>query len=49
MREAVAAVQSGKINPLPLYTHSFILEDIDQAFAVLQSRPEGFMKALIRF
>lgn len=49
MREAVAAVQSGKMNPMPLYTHSFALEDIAQAFAALQSRPEGFMKALIRF
>jgi threonine dehydrogenase-like Zn-dependent dehydrogenase len=49
MREAVAAVQSGKMNPLPLYTHSFALENIGQAFNALQSRPEGFMKALIRY
>lgn len=49
IREAVAAVQSGQLKPLALYTHSFALEDIGQAFAALQSRPQGFMKALIRF
>jgi threonine dehydrogenase-like Zn-dependent dehydrogenase len=49
IREAIAAVQSGKMNPLPLYTHSYALEDIAQAFDALQSRPEGFVKALIRY
>jgi threonine dehydrogenase-like Zn-dependent dehydrogenase len=49
MQEAVAAVQSGRINPQALYTHAFRLENIADAFQMLQSRPDGFMKAWINF
>ncbi len=49
MQEAVEAVQTGRINPQPLYTHTFPFEEISEAFQVLQNRPDGFMKALIRF
>ena len=49
MQEAVAAVQSGRLQPQALYTHTFALEDIGQAFQLLQDRPDGFMKALITF
>ncbi len=49
MQEAVEAVQTGRINPQPLYTHTFPFEEIAEAFLVLQNRPDGFMKALIKF
>jgi threonine dehydrogenase-like Zn-dependent dehydrogenase len=49
MREAVAAVASGSLNPDPLYTHTFPLAQISEAFQMLQDRPDGFMKALITF
>ena len=49
MREAVDAVLSGRLNPQPLYTHTFPLENIAEAFHTLQNRPDGFMKALITF
>lgn len=49
MQEAVEAVQQGRINPEPLYTHQFKLDNIAEAFQMLQNRPDGFMKALIRF
>jgi threonine dehydrogenase-like Zn-dependent dehydrogenase len=49
MQEAVAAVQSGRLRPQALYTHTFPLEEIGQAFQLLQDRPDGFMKALINF
>jgi threonine dehydrogenase-like Zn-dependent dehydrogenase len=48
MKEAVAAVISGRINPLPLYTHTFPLEEINNAFAMMAERPGNFMKALIK-
>jgi threonine dehydrogenase-like Zn-dependent dehydrogenase len=48
MREAVAAVVSGQINPLPLYTHTFPLEEINNAFGMMAERPANFMKALIK-
>jgi len=48
MREAVEAVVSGRLNPWPLYTHTFPLEKINSAFEALAQRPDGFMKALIK-
>jgi threonine dehydrogenase-like Zn-dependent dehydrogenase len=47
VREAVDAVASGRLDPTPLYTHSFRLEEINQAFEAMQARPDGFMKAII--
>jgi len=49
MEEALEAVETGRMNPQPLYTHSFELEDISEAFLALQNRPDGFMKALIKY
>ncbi len=47
MREAVAVAASGGLDPAPLYTHSLGLNEIDDAFRLLQERPAGFMKAMI--
>jgi threonine dehydrogenase-like Zn-dependent dehydrogenase len=47
-RAAVAAVVAGKLDPAPLLTHSFALEEIDAAYRVSSERPEGFMKAVWR-
>jgi threonine dehydrogenase-like Zn-dependent dehydrogenase len=47
MREAINAVAHGRLDPAPLYTHVFSLDQIDQAMKVTRSRPDGFLKALI--
>jgi threonine dehydrogenase-like Zn-dependent dehydrogenase len=47
MREAIDAVAHGRLDPAPLYTHVFSLDQIDQAMKVTRSRPDGFLKALI--
>jgi 2-desacetyl-2-hydroxyethyl bacteriochlorophyllide A dehydrogenase len=47
MREAIAAVHAGVMNPLPLYTHKFSLDELPRAFKTLGNSPEGFVKALI--
>ena len=47
MREAIAAVQSGRMDPQPLYTHIFKLEELTQAFETIESSSEDFIKALI--
>ncbi|MGE5611638.1 MAG: MDR/zinc-dependent alcohol dehydrogenase-like family protein [Bacillota bacterium] len=44
---AVEAVASGKLDPRPLYTHSFPLDRLSEALAMTRDRPEGFIKALI--
>ena len=47
MQAAVEAVASGRIDPGPLYTHRFPLEQLGAALAMTRDRPDGFMKALI--
>lgn len=49
IRAAVAAVESGRLNPFPLLTHSFGLDQITDAFEVSSGRPDGFLKAVIRY
>ncbi len=47
IRAAVAAVESGVIDPRPLYTHIYPLERLDEALDATRDKPEGFVKALI--
>jgi threonine dehydrogenase-like Zn-dependent dehydrogenase len=47
MCDAVDAVASGRIDPAPLFTHTFPLERLGDALDMTRDRPEGFMKALI--
>lgn len=47
MQRAVEFVQSGKLDPSPLYTHSFALDELDRALEMMEKRPDGFLKALI--
>lgn len=47
MRCAIEAVRAGILNPRPLYTHKFALEELPRAFETIAASPEGFVKALI--
>jgi threonine dehydrogenase-like Zn-dependent dehydrogenase len=47
MWEAIRLIVSGKLNPDPLYTHRLPLENLQDAFTLMEERPEGFLKALI--
>src|SRR5881392_1205003 len=47
MGDAVRAVCDGSLDPRPLYTHRFTLDEIAAAFATALERPAGFMKALV--
>ncbi len=47
IRQAVRAVEAGLLNPAPLYTHCFPLEQIGDALNMTAQRPDAFMKALI--
>ncbi len=44
---AVNAVTRGRLDPLPLYTHSFRLEELSDALNAMKERPRNFMKALV--
>lgn len=47
IREAVRAIDAGRLDPSPLYTHVFTLDEAAAAFRAAAERPRGFMKALV--
>lgn len=47
MEEAVELVVRGELDPWPLFTHQFPLEEVAVAFDSLDRRPDGFLKALV--
>lgn len=49
VREAMAAVASGRLDPAPLYTHEYALEELDRALDATRDKPDGFVKALVIF
>jgi threonine dehydrogenase-like Zn-dependent dehydrogenase len=49
IRDAIAAVADGRLDPTPLYTHTYALSELDTALNATRDRPEGFMKALVLY
>lgn len=49
VEEAVEAVASGRLDPAPLYTHRYPLDQLDDALNATRDKPDGFVKALITF
>ena len=47
--EAIAAVASGRIDPTPLYTHRYPLDEVGAAIEATRDKPDGFVKALITY
>ncbi|RYG43278.1 L-iditol 2-dehydrogenase [bacterium] len=47
IEEAVESVRTGRLDPSPLYTHRFSLDDLGTALDMTKERPAGFMKALV--
>lgn len=49
VRDAVEAIASGRLDPKPLLTHCYRLEELDQALDATRDRPDGFLKAVVVF
>jgi threonine dehydrogenase-like Zn-dependent dehydrogenase len=49
MRAAAAAVADGRLDPRPLYTHTYPLDRLDEALNATRDRPDGFLKALVTY
>ena len=49
IREAVAAVAAGQLDPSALYTHRYPLERLGEALDATRDRPGNFIKALVTF
>jgi threonine dehydrogenase-like Zn-dependent dehydrogenase len=47
LREAVDAVAAGRLDPSPLYTHSYTLDRLGEALDATRDKPDGFLKALV--
>jgi threonine dehydrogenase-like Zn-dependent dehydrogenase len=47
IREAVDAVATGRLDPSPLYTHTYPLDRLGEALDATRDRPDGFLKALV--
>lgn len=47
VQEAVNAVASGRIDPAPLYTHCYPLEELGAALDATRDKPQSFVKALV--
>jgi len=48
MRAAIRAMQEGRFDPSPLFTHCFALDQVSDAFESMRARNGNFMKALVR-
>jgi threonine dehydrogenase-like Zn-dependent dehydrogenase len=48
MRRLMSMVQSGRLDLTPLLTHSYSLDDIDEAYALFGDRRDGVIKVAIR-
>ena len=49
IRDAIAAVEAGRLDPSSLYTHTYKLSELDTALNATRDRPDGFMKALVLY
>ncbi|HEY8576014.1 MAG TPA: zinc-binding dehydrogenase [Devosia sp.] len=49
IRDAIDAVVEGRLDPAPLYTHRYPLEELDTALDATRDRPDGFLKALVLY
>lgn len=49
MNRAMALIQAGRLDIKSLVTHEFKPEELDTAFAYMENKPKGFIKAVVRF
>ncbi len=49
IRDAIDALSGRLLEPAPLYSHVFTLNEMPQAFQMLKDRPDGFFKGLVLY
>ncbi|GHA45500.1 oxidoreductase [Salinimicrobium marinum] len=47
IEDAIVAVKEERMNPFPLFTHTFSLDQMEEAYRHLTERPDGFIKAIV--
>jgi threonine dehydrogenase-like Zn-dependent dehydrogenase len=48
MQEALTAIEQGRLDVTPLFSHYYTRDRIGEAFKMMTERPEGFMKAIVQ-
>lgn len=49
MTRLLRLLESGRIDPTPMTTHTFAFDDIDRAFEMMSTKEDGIIKPLITF
>lgn len=48
VQRAIDAIRAGRMDPFPWLTHDLPVDRLDEAFEMTRSRPDGFVKAVVR-
>jgi threonine dehydrogenase-like Zn-dependent dehydrogenase len=49
MNRLMRLLESGRIDPTPMTTHTFSFDQIDEAFELMSTKGDGIIKPLITF
>ena len=49
MKRLFRLIENARIDPTPLTTHTFMFDEIDKAFRLMQTKEDGILKPLIIF
>lgn len=49
MRRLLRLLETGRVDPTPMTTHTFAFEDVEQAFHMMDTKQDGIIKPLIEF
>jgi len=49
MKRLLRLIETGKVDPTPLTTHTFPFDQVDKAFRLMESKEDGVIKPLITF
>jgi threonine dehydrogenase-like Zn-dependent dehydrogenase len=49
MERLMRLIETGKVDPTPMTTHTFKFDDLEKAYELMESKEEGIIKPLIEF
>lgn len=49
MKRLLRLIETGRVDPTPMTTHTFGFEEIEKAFHMMEAKEDGIIKPLIRF
>jgi isopropanol dehydrogenase (NADP+) len=49
MQRLLRLLETGRVDPTPLTTHTFAFDDLETAFRMIQTKEDGMIKPLIKF